>query len=167
MGNEHSSALRPFLIKFYSKVPQAHWKHASEAVERAGLPYKPSTVKSMLNDDRPNFERVAPATYRLRAPEPVVESLPSPNCTRCGLSMLERDGCKCVQPTDVVMAALRKAVQSAGGPLKVTSLHVALLTDQLFERGCEIAGVRRDPDTNSASRILRHGSGDSNEVVPA
>jgi hypothetical protein len=148
-----SSALRPFLIQYLSTVESASISQAFEAVQKHRLPYKRSTVKAMFNDDKQNFQRVAPGVFRLHPDAPLFESeppvdsapgvveLPPLNCARCGRPMIP--SCGCTLPTDVVLAALRATLENTGS-LKINSLNVAVLTDELFERGCEIAGVRRE-----------------------
>lgn len=153
MSSIPSSALRPFLIEYFSTVESASTSDAFEAVQQAGLPYKRSTVKAMLNEDRANFQRITPGVFRLHPgvrgevveeePRSEVVALPSLDCSRCGRPMIP--SCGCELPTDVVLAALRATLENVGGgPLKLSSLHVAVLTDELFERGCVIAGVRRE-----------------------
>lgn len=52
--------------------------------------------------------------------------------------------------TDVVRESLSAVLQQVGDSVRMTSLHVALLTEELLARGCEIGGVRRDQDAWSA-----------------
>lgn len=46
--------------------------------------------------------------------------------------------------TDVVREALSAVLAQVDGSVRMTSLHVALLTEELLARGCEVGGVRRE-----------------------
>jgi hypothetical protein len=142
---QSGSALRPFVINYLTEVGEARIKDVQLAVEKAGLPVKPRTVKALLVDKKDLFERVAPGIYQLRGRKPrrLVEGLPPTDCAKCGRSMMEAPRCLCPKPTDVVASALSALLGEVSGPVRASSLHVAILTDALLESGCEIAGVRR------------------------
>lgn len=65
-------------------------------------------------------------------------------CETCGQSLLDPTLCDCPQPVLVVVEAFMAACAKARTTeLRSTSLHMALLADELLARGCTIAGVTR------------------------
>lgn len=65
-------------------------------------------------------------------------------CDACGLSILTAPTCNCPQPVLVVLDAFLVACRRLGvHQLQSSSLHMAVLTEELLARGCEIAEVRR------------------------